>query len=131
MSPFLIPRVVSNEAASAISIAWDLQGPTLSVSSACSSGADAIGLAYQSITSGATDMMVAGGVESVVTPLAMAGFGNMRALARWQGEPTTASRPFDAQRCGFVMAEGAGVLVLEEEQAAAYQEASPSAKAGS
>lgn len=118
VSPYLIPKAVSNEAASAISIAWNLQGPTLSVSSACSSGADAIGLAYQSIVGGTTDMMVAGGVESVITPLAMAGFGNMRALARWQGDPTHASRPFDEQRCGFVMAEGAGMLVLEEEQAA-------------
>lgn len=118
VSPLLIPKAVSNEAASAISIAWDLQGPTLSVSSACSSGADALGLAYQNIMSGNVDLMVAGGVESVVTPLAMAGFGNMRALARWQGDPTQASRPFDSDRTGFVIAEGAGVLVLEEEQSA-------------
>ena len=118
VSPFLIPKLINNEGASAISIRWGLKGPVMSVSSACSSGADAIGQAYMSIVSGQTDMMVAGGAESAVTPLTIGGFGNMRALANWQGDPREASRPFDGKRCGFVMAEGAGILVLEELSAA-------------
>ena len=118
VSPFLIPKLINNEGASAISIRWGLKGPVLSVSSACSSGSDAIGQAYQSIMSGQTNMMVAGGAESAITPVTVGGFGNMRALANWQGDPTEASRPFDKKRCGFVLAEGAGILVLEELQTA-------------
>jgi 3-oxoacyl-[acyl-carrier-protein] synthase II len=118
VSPFLIPKLINNEGASAISIRWGLKGPVMSVSSACSSGSDAIGQAYQAIMSGQTDLMVAGGAESATTPVTVGGFGNMRALAQWKGVPSQASRPFDAQRCGFVIAEGAGILVLEEYDAA-------------
>ena len=114
VSPYLIPKSIANQAASALSIRYDLRGPAMSVSSACSSGADAIGQAYRAIMSGHCDVMLAGGTESVVDPMVFAGFGNMRALAHWPGDPTEASRPFDAQRCGFVMAEGAGMLMLEE-----------------
>lgn len=114
LSPFIIPKLISNEAASIVSMHHDLRGPTLSISTACSSGADAIGQAMYAIRHGVSDVMVAGGAEHVISPLAIAGFGNMRALAQWQGDPTEASRPFDRDRCGFVMAEGAGMLVLEE-----------------
>jgi len=113
ISPYLIPKVISNEAACLVAIAWGLQGPALSVNSACSSGADAIGQAYRAIQTGVADAMLAGGAESCLSPLALAGFGNMRALARPSGSPEDASRPFDAKRNGFVMAEGAGILLLE------------------
>ena len=114
VSPYLIPKVISNEAASLISISWDFQGPALSMNSACSSGADALGQAFRAIQSGAVDAMMAGGAESSITPLALAGFGNMRALARNAENPQAASRPFDKDRSGFVLAEGAGILLLEE-----------------
>lgn len=115
LSPFVIPKVISNQAAGWISMLWNLQGPVNAVVSACSSGADAIGLAFRAIRDGYADYMVAGGAESCIVPMAIAGFGNMRALSTWQGEPSMASRPFDKQRSGFVLAEGAGILVLERE----------------
>jgi len=124
ISPYLLPKVISNEAASVISMQWNLQGPALSLSSACSSGADAIGQAYRAIQFGYSDVMLAGGAESVLTPMAIGGFGNMRALSSWQGEPAGASRPFDADRNGFVIAEGAGMLVLEALDAAEKRGAS-------
>lgn len=123
ISPYLIPKLITNEAAGAVSIRYGLQGPAMSMSSACSSGADAIGQAYRAITSGICDVMIAGGTESVIEPIAIAGFGNMRALAQWDGDPTQASRPFDARRCGFVIAEGAGMLVLEDMDRAVAREA--------
>src|SRR5207244_4579164 len=82
------------------------------------SGAHAIGEAFEMIRSGRQDVVVAGGAEAAITPTAVAGFGVMRALARWEGSPEGASRPFDARRSGFVLAEGAGVLVLEAEEIA-------------
>ena len=114
VSPLVIPQLTSNQAASVISIKYDMRGPTMSLNTACSSGADAIGHAVRAIQSGQCKMMIAGGAEHVLSPLAIAAFGNMRALAQWPGDPVEASRPFDAQRCGFVMAEGSGMLVLEE-----------------
>ena len=118
LSPFVIPKVISNQAAGWLSMLWNLQGPVNAVVSACSSGADAIGLAFRAIRDGYADYMVAGGAESCIVPVAIAGFGNMRALSTWQGEPHQASRPFDKQRSGFVLAEGAGILVLEREDLA-------------
>ncbi len=113
VSPFLIPRSISSEAASWLSMEWNLQGPMGTFCNACASSADAIGVAWNMIRHGYADMMLAGGSESCLTPLAFAGFANMRALSTWQGDPTQASRPFAQDRSGFVMAEGAGMLVLE------------------
>jgi len=118
VSPFLIPRTISNEAASWLSMQWNLQGPSLALVNACSSSADAIGLSYRMIKNGYVDAMLTGGTEATVVPLAMAAFGNMRALSQWKGNPGQASRPFDAQRTGFVMGEGAAMLVLEKKSLA-------------
>ncbi|MBU1008186.1 beta-ketoacyl-ACP synthase II [Candidatus Dependentiae bacterium] len=113
ISPFTLPRAISNEAPAWLSIKFGLKGPTMAVVNACSSGNDAIGQAFRAIQDGHADYMLAGGTESCLTPLAFVGFGNMRALSTWKGDPTRASRPFDKDRSGFVMAEGAGFLVLE------------------
>lgn len=115
LSPLLIPKVISNQAASWLSMLWNLQGPANAIVSACSSGADALGLALRAIRDGYADCMVAGGAESCIESVAIAGFGNMRTLSTWDGDPCCASRPFDKRRSGFVLAEGAGVLVLERE----------------
>ena len=115
VSPFLLPRVISNEAPGWLSIKFDLRGPTMAVVNACSSGNDAIGQAFRAIQDGHADYMLAGGTESCLTPLAFTGFGNMRALSSWKGDPTKASRPFDKDRSGFVLSEGAGFLLLERE----------------
>lgn len=115
ISPFMLPRVISNEAPGWLSIKFDLQGPTMAIVNACSSGNDAIGQAFRAIQDGHTDYMIAGGTESCVTPLVFAGFGNMRALSSWKGDPACASRPFDKDRSGFVLAEGAGLILLERE----------------
>ena len=115
VSPLLIPRTISSEAAAWLSIEWDLQGPMGTVCNACSSSADAIGIAWHLIQSGAVDIMLAGGTESCVTPVAFAGFANMRAVSSWEGDPSAACRPFAKDRSGFVMAEGSGMLVLERE----------------
>lgn len=118
ISPFMLPRVIPNEAPGWMSMKFDLQGPTMAVVNACSSGNDAIGQAFRAIQDGHADYMLAGGTESCLTPIAIAGFGNMRALSSWQGDPACASRPFDKNRSGFVMSEGAGFLVLEREDLA-------------
>jgi len=118
ISPFTLPRAISNEVPAWLSIKFGLQGPTMAVVNACSSGNDAIGQAFRAIQDGHADYMLAGGAESCLTPLAFVGFGNMRALSTWKGDPTQASRPFDKGRTGFVMAEGAGFLVLEREDLA-------------
>lgn len=113
LSPYVIPKAINNLAPSWLSMSFNVQGPSLAITSACSSGADAIGLAFRAIKDGYADYMLAGGAEGCAIPLAQASFGNMRALSSWAGAPAGASRPFDAQRSGFVLAEGAGVLVLE------------------
>lgn len=118
VSPFLIPKVISNEAAGWLSMEWNLQGSSLAFVNACSSSADSLGLAYRMIKDGYADYMLAGGAEASVTPLAMAAFGNMRALSAWKGDVTQASRPFDFYRTGFVMGEGAAMLVLERKSSA-------------
>jgi 3-oxoacyl-[acyl-carrier-protein] synthase II len=115
ISPLTLPRSISNEAPGWLSIKFDLQGPTMAVVNACSSGNDAIGQAFRAIQDGHVDYMLTGGTESCITPLAIAGFGNMRALSCWKGDPKKASRPFDKDRSGFVLAEGAGFLLLERE----------------
>lgn len=113
LSPYVIPKAINNLAPSWLSMLFNVQGPSLAITSACSSGGDAIGLACRAIRDGYADYMLAGGAESCAVPIAQVAFGNMRALSAWKGAARGASRPFDAQRSGFVLAEGAGVLVLE------------------
>ncbi len=114
ISPFFIPAVISNMASGHITIKHGLRGPNFSVTSACASGAHSVGEAAQYIRDGQCDMMIAGGCESAITPLAIAGFGAMKALSTRNSSPQTASRPFDKERDGFVLSEGAGTLVLED-----------------
>lgn len=118
ISPFLIPRVISNEAVAWMSMQWNLEGPITAITNACSSGGDAIGLAFRAIRDGYADYMLAGGSEASVVPVGIVAFGNMRALSTWAGDPAAASRPFDLQRTGFVMSEGSAVLVLERKDMA-------------
>ncbi len=115
VSPFLIPRSISNQAAGWLSMEWNLQGQISAIVNACSSSGDSIGAAYKNIKDGYADYMLAGGTESSITPLAVSAFGNMRALCSSNkfDDPTKASRPFDLNRAGFVMGEGAACLVLE------------------
>ncbi len=113
VSPFTIPMVLIDSIPGTVAIQFGLKGPNMAHVSACASGANAIGEAFEAIRRGAADVMVAGGSEAAITPLVVAGFQNMGALSKWQGEPRLASRPFDAARDGFVMGEGAGMLVLE------------------
>ncbi|HEY7356756.1 MAG TPA: beta-ketoacyl-ACP synthase II, partial [Ktedonobacterales bacterium] len=101
-------------AAGFISITLGLEGPNFAVVSACATGANAIGEAYETIRRGDARVMVAGGAEAAVQPVAIASFGNMHALSRRNDDPQRASRPFDAERDGFVMGEGAGIIVLED-----------------
>ena len=114
VSPFLIPKLMINAAPGLISIRHHLQGPNSAVATACSSGTHALGEALRIIQSGEADIMIAGGSEGAVTPLGLAGFCNMKALSTRNNSPAEASRPFDKDRDGFVMGEGAGMVVLEE-----------------
>lgn len=113
VSPFSIPKAVSNLGPAWLSMQWNLQGPVMAIANACASGADAIGLAFRQIRDGYADYMLAGGSESCITPIGIVSFGNMRALSSWSGDPAAASKPFDRQRSGFVMAEGAAIMILE------------------
>ncbi len=114
ISPFFIPRLISNLAAGHAGIAYGLRSSNFATTSACSSGAHAIGESYRMIKHGYADLMVTGGTEGTITPLCIGGFDAMRALSNRNDEPTKASRPFDVGRDGFVCGEGAGILVLEE-----------------
>ena len=118
VSPFVIPKMIANAAAGNISIKFALRGPNTTVSTACSSAAHAMGDAMRQIAYGFADVMVSGGTEAAVTPIGLAGFINCRALSERNDSPTTACRPFDRDRDGFVLSEGAGLLVLEEYEAA-------------
>jgi 3-oxoacyl-[acyl-carrier-protein] synthase II len=113
ISPFFIPMVITNLAAGQISIAHGAKGPNYSVTSACASGAHSIGEAVRYIRDGICDVMIAGGTESTVSQTAIGGFGAMKALSTRNDDPTKASRPFDKDRDGFVLAEGAGILIIE------------------
>lgn len=113
MSPFFIPMVISNLASGQVSIAHNIKGANYSVTSACASGAHSVGEAFRMIRDGLADVMLAGGSESAVCGLAIGGFAAMRALSSRSDDPTKASRPFDKDRDGFVLAEGASLLVLE------------------
>jgi len=116
ISPFFVTKLISNIAGGQIAIKWDLRGPNQTVTSACASATDAIGLALRLIQSGSTDIMVAGGTEATICDLPLAGFSTIRALCNAADPPQSASRPFDKNRGGFVMGEGAGILVLETEK---------------
>ena len=114
VSPFFIPKGIINMAAGNISIKYGFQGPNISVVTACATGAHSIGEAARMIKYGDADIMICGGTEGAVSRIALAGFSAMRALSTRNDEPEKASRPWDKNRDGFIMAEGAGILVLEE-----------------
>jgi 3-oxoacyl-[acyl-carrier-protein] synthase II len=114
ISPFMIPMMISNMASGLISMEFGLQGPNYAPVSACATSAHAIGEAWRMIREGDADLFLAGGSEAAIVPLGLGGFGAMKALSTRNHEPQKASRPFDKGRDGFVMGEGAGVLVLEE-----------------
>lgn len=114
VSPFVVPMMMINAAPGMVSLLTGAQGPAWAPVSACATGGNAIGEAWETIRRGAARAMLAGGAEKAVSPLAMAAFANMHALSRRNDDPQRASRPFDAERDGFVMGEGAGVLVLED-----------------
>ena len=118
VSPFFIPGLIVNEAAGWVSIKFGFKGPNSATCTACTTGSHAIGDACQIIARGDAEVMVAGGTEGVVCALAVDGFAAMRALSTRNDEPERASRPFDADRNGFILGEGAGVLVLESEETA-------------
>ena len=114
ISPFFIPATIVNLAAGHVSIRYGARGPNSATATACSASAHAIGDAFKIIQRGDADAMISGGAEAAITPLSVGGFAAARALSTRNDEPTRASRPFDAQRDGFVIGEGAGILVLEE-----------------
>jgi 3-oxoacyl-[acyl-carrier-protein] synthase II len=114
ISPFFIPMLIANMAPGQIAIEYGAKGPNLSVQTACAAGNHAIGDSYKLIQRGAAKAMLCGGVEAVITPLAVGGFNAMRALSTRNEEPEKASRPFDKDRDGFVIAEGCGIMILEE-----------------
>ena len=114
ISPFFIPMFIADIAAGIVSMMFNAKGPNYATVSACATSAHAIGDAYRTIQYGDADMIITGGSEATVTPMAIGGFANMKALSERNDSPETASRPFDSTRDGFVMGEGAGVLILEE-----------------
>jgi len=118
ISPFFIPSAIINLAAGQVSIRFGAKGPNSATCTACSASAHAIGDAYEIIKRGAADAMIAGGSEAAITPMGIGGFGALRALSTRNDEPERASRPFDKDRDGFIVGEGAGVLILEEYSAA-------------
>jgi 3-oxoacyl-[acyl-carrier-protein] synthase II len=113
VSPFFIPSVIPNMAPGLMAIHWGLRGMNFTIASACASSAHAVGTAATEIMLGRQDMVITGGTEAVITPYTIAGFASMKALSKRNEEPGRASRPFDVDRDGFVMGEGAGMLVLE------------------
>jgi len=123
VSPFFIPMMISDMAAGQVSLQFGLRGPNFGTVSACASGAHAIGEALRLLRAGDADVMVCGGAEATITPMAIAGFCAARTLSTRNDEPQRASRPFDNDRDGFVIAEGAGLLVLETEEHARRRDA--------
>lgn len=114
VSPYTVPKMMANAASGQVSIHFGLTGPSAAVATACASAANAIADSVRSIRHGETDIVITGGSEAAVTPLGLAAFSAMRALSERNDDPPRASRPFDANRDGFVLSEGAGIVVLEE-----------------
>lgn len=114
VSPFFVPMMIGNMAAGQVAIALGVTGPNITVVTACASATNAIGDAFKLIQRGAADIVITGGTEASIIPLAFAGFNSMKALSTRNEEPEKASRPFDKERDGFVMGEGAGILILEK-----------------
>ena len=114
VSPFFVPMFMANVASALVSMRYGFQGPNYATVSACASSGHALGDAFRLIRSGEADVMVAGGAEAAITPLAIASFANMKALSERNDDPATASRPFDKDRDGFVMGDGAATLILED-----------------
>ncbi len=113
ISPFFIPMLIANMAPGQISIVFGAKGPNVAIETACAAGTHAVGDAFKHIQRGAADAMITGGVEATVTPLAISGFNAMRAISTRNDAPEKASRPFDRDRDGFVLAEGCGIMILE------------------
>lgn len=113
VSPFMVPMMLPDTAPGQVAIQFGLRGPNMSIVTACASGANAVGEAVENIKRGAADVVVAGGSEAAIVPVAVAGFNVMDAISKRNGDPKTASRPFDMDRDGFVIGEGAAVIVLE------------------
>ncbi len=130
ITPFFIPMLIINLAPGHISIRFGAKGPNLSTVTACATGTHSIGDAYHMIARGDADAMIAGGCESTITPLGISGFNVMKALSTRNDDPTAASRPFDKGRDGFVMSEGAGIVILEEYEAAKQRGAKIYAEVG-
>ncbi len=118
ISPFFIPKLIANMFSGEVSMEYSLKGPNTCVCTACAAGSHAVGDSMKLIQRGAADLMVCGGAEAVVTPTTLLGFGSARAISTRNDEPGGASRPFDADRDGFVMSEGSGVMILEERERA-------------
>jgi 3-oxoacyl-[acyl-carrier-protein] synthase II len=114
ISPFFIPAAIVNLASGFVSIRWGAKGPNSATCTACSSSTHAVGDSFKLIQHGAADVMICGGAEAAITPMGVGGFAAMRALSTRNHEPEKASRPFDRDRDGFVIGEGAGILILEE-----------------
>ena len=114
ITPFLIPRIIPNMASGHISMRFNAKGPNLALTTACAAGTHAVGEAFRSIAYGDCDLAITGGTESVVCPLAVGGFSSMKALSTRNEDPQAASRPFDRDRDGFIIAEGSGMVILEE-----------------
>src|SRR3954471_13430845 len=114
ISPFFIPMFIADIAAGVVSMRFNARGPNYATVSACATSAHAVGDAFRCIQYGDADVVITGGSEATVTPMAIGGFANMKALSERNESPETASRPFDATRDGFVMGEGAGIVILEE-----------------
>jgi len=113
VSPFLVPMMISDMAAAQVSITLGVKGPNLCTTSACSSGSDAIGVGYELIKRGDTQAAIAGGSEAIINPIGISAFSALKAISTRNSEPQLASRPFDAERDGFVISEGSGLLILE------------------
>ena len=128
VSPFLVPMMLGDMASAQVSMVTGAMGANYCPVSSCSSGADALGQGWELIRRGKEEVILAGGSEASITPIAVAGFNSMRALSRFNEDPKRASRPFDVRRDGFVMAEGAAVLVLESESHAAERGVTPLAE---
>lgn len=118
ISPFTIPKLMVNAGSGQVSIRYGLRGPTSAIATACASAANAMGDAFRLIQTGLAEVMITGGSEAAITHMGLGGFASMRALSTRNDDPTRASRPFDRDRDGFVLSEGAGIVILEEESRA-------------